>query len=50
MKAKGSRTSGSFSLGIKDAFRIFLGVNKRIVQRKRSRPKFLHNISRILQQ
>lgn len=27
MKAKG-RTSGSFSRGIKDVFRIFLGVNK----------------------
>ncbi len=49
MKAKG-RKSGSFSRGIKDVFRIFLGVNKRIVQRKRTRPKFLYNISRILQQ
>jgi hypothetical protein len=40
VKAKG-RTPVSFSRGIKDVFRIFLGVNKRIVQRKRTKAKIL---------
>jgi hypothetical protein len=50
VKVKG-RTSGSFSCGALRMYLEFsLGANKRIVQRKRTRPKFLHNISRILQQ
>ncbi len=40
MKAKG-RTTGSFSHGIKDVFRIFLGAKKSIVQRKRTKAKIL---------